>query len=60
MIKVGTIGMIEKNAKSFPNIKAHAEIINGWFGTVNDTVTIAPTIDTVKSANLVVVMNTIG
>lgn len=59
MIKVGTIGMIEKNAKSFPNIKASAAIQNGWFGTISDTATITPTTDTVKSADLVVVMNTV-
>ena len=59
MIKVGTIGMIEKNAKSFPNIKAHAEIQNGWFGTISDTATVTPTTTTVKSKDLTIVMNTI-
>lgn len=59
MIKVGTIGMIEKNEKSFPNIKAHAEIQNGWFGTISSTATVAPDATTVKSKDLVVVMNTI-
>jgi len=59
MIKVGTIGMIEKNEKSFPNVTASAAIQNGWFGTISDTATVTPTADTVKSADLVVVMNTI-
>lgn len=60
MIKVGTIGMIEKNAKSFPTIKAHADILNGWFGTINDTTTVMPSAETVKSKDLIVVMNTIN
>ena len=58
MIKLGSIGMIVDNKKNFPYVKAHAAIPNGYFCTVTDTATVAPTSTTVKGADLCVVLNT--
>ncbi len=60
MLKVKTIGMINDNKKSFPIVKAHADIINGYFCTITDEATVAPTADTAKGADIYVVMNTIN
>jgi nucleoside-specific outer membrane channel protein Tsx len=58
MIKLGTIGMIADNKKSFPQVKAHADIANGYFCTITDTDTVAPTSTTILGADLCVVLNT--
>lgn len=62
MIKVGTIGMIDKNAKSFPTVTAHADIANGYVCTVAGGKTVAPVAGasgTPQTADLYIVMNTI-
>lgn len=61
MVKFETMGMI-KAAKSFPNIKAHADIANGYFCTIDfvNKATVAPTADTAKTKDVAVVMNTVN
>jgi len=53
MVKVHTIGMLEHNAKSFPNIKAHSDMLNGSVVGLGDGVTTAPA----SGKNLYIVMN---
>lgn len=60
MLKAKTVGMINDNKKSFPTVKAHADILNGYFCTITDTATVAPTADSAKGADLHVAMNTIN
>ena len=43
MVKVHTIEMLEHSAKNFPNVKAHADMINGAIVGMGDGVTTAPT-----------------
>lgn len=52
MVKVHTIEMIEHSSKNFPNVKAHADMINGSLVGMGDGVTVAPTTE-----NLYVVLN---
>lgn len=54
MVKVHTIGMIEHNAKSFPNYKAHTDMVNGALVGMGDGVTAAPA----AGKKLYVVINT--
>lgn len=42
MVKVKTIGMIEKNAKNEPTVKAHADLKNGIIFVVSSGVTAYP------------------
>lgn len=53
MIKVHTIGMLEHNAKSFPDIKAHADMLNGAIVGLGDGVTTSPA----SGKKLYIVMN---
>lgn len=45
MVKVHTIEMIEHSAHSTPNVKAHADMINGALVGLNGNVTKAPAAD---------------
>ncbi len=61
MIKVKTIGMIEKNAKNNPTVKAHQDLKNGALHTVSNGVTELPkvgTSDDKQSKNICVALNT--
>ncbi len=42
MVKVKTIGMIEKNAKNEPTVKAHADLKNGTIFVISSGVTAYP------------------
>ena len=42
MVKVHTIEMLEHSAKNFPNVKAHADMINGAIVGMGNGVTVAP------------------
>ena len=53
MVKVHTIEMLEHSAKNFPNVKAHADMINGALVGFEDGITTAPT----SGEKLYVVMN---
>lgn len=46
MVKVKTIGMIEKNAKNEPTVKAHADLKNGTIFVISSGVTAYPTAGT--------------
>ena len=54
MVKVHTIEMIEHSAHSTPNVKAHADMINGALVGLGDGVTKAPA----AGEELYVVLNT--
>ena len=43
MVKEKTIGMIEKNAKNEPTVKAHADLKNGTIFVISNGVTAYPT-----------------
>lgn len=61
MIKVRTIGMVDKNMKNDPTVKAHADIPNGYLCTVTDGKTVAPVAGASgakQSKDLRIVMNT--
>ncbi len=49
MIKVKTIGMIEKNAKNNPVVKAHQDLKNGALHVAADEVTAFPTDGTAEA-----------
>ena len=52
MVKVKTIGMIEKNAKNEPTVKAHADLKNGTIFVISSGVTAYPSEGTSgKSSN---------
>lgn len=60
MIKVKTIGMIEKNAKNNPTVKAHQDLKNGVLHTVSNGITKFPTAgtsETKQSKNICVALN---
>lgn len=60
MIKVKTIGMIEKNAKNNPKVKAHQDLKNGALHTVSNGITELPTTGTSgakQSKNICVALN---
>jgi len=56
MIKVRTIGMIEKNSKNNPTIKAHEDLKNGALHVVENELTAYP-FDT-KSKEICIALNT--
>lgn len=61
MLKLKTIGMIEKNAKGNPAIKAHEDLKNGTLHTVLNGTTALPTAGTSGSKqtkNICVALNT--
>lgn len=61
MIKVRTIGMIDKNLKNDPTIKAHEDIPNGYLCTISEGKTVAPVAGasgSPQSKNLRIVLNT--
>lgn len=60
MIKLRTIGMIDKNLKNDPTVKAHADILNGYLCTVAGGKTVAPVAgasSAKQSKDLRIVMN---
>lgn len=61
MLKLKTIGMIEKNAKGNPTVKAHQDLKNGTLHTVLNGTTALPTAGTSGSKqtkNICVALNT--
>ncbi len=61
MVKVKTIGMIEKNAKNKPTVKAHQDLKNGALHTISNGITEFPTAGTSgakQSKNICVALNT--
>ncbi len=62
MVALKTLGMIEKDAKSDPTVKASAEIVNGYLHTVSeDGKTVAPVAGTSsasQTADLKIALNT--
>lgn len=61
MVAVKSIGMIEKNLKNDPTVKAHADIPNGYLCTVAAGKTVAPVAGASgekQTADLRIVMNT--
>lgn len=60
MLKTKTVGMVNDNKKSFPYVKAHDDIINGYFCNINDTETVPLTSTTAKEIDLYVVINTMN
>lgn len=61
MIKVKTIGMIEKNAKNNPVVKAHQDLKNGALHIVTNGITEFPTpgtSETKQTKNICIALNT--
>ena len=61
MIKVKTIGMIEKNAKNNPVVKTHQDLKNGALHIVTNGTTEFPTLgtsETKQTKNICIALNT--